>query len=75
MEINTPPSTGPNPDEPIENLIRIFEPFFTTKPKGTGLGLSICYEIVKDHGGKFTIRSRPGKGATFTIWLPAFSEG
>ncbi len=51
---------------------RIFDPFFTTKEvgKGTGLGLSICYGIVVKHGGKINVRSRAGKGATFTIEMP-----
>ena len=52
---------------------RIFEPFFTTKPvgKGTGLGLSISYDIiVKKHGGKLEVNSRPGEGTCFRIELP-----
>jgi len=52
---------------------RIFEPFFTTKPvgKGTGLGLSISYDIiVKKHGGSLDVRSTPGQGTCFRIWLP-----
>lgn len=52
---------------------RIFEPFYTTKPvgKGTGLGLSISYDIVvKKHHGRIDVRSAPGQGSCFRIWLP-----
>ena len=58
---------------PEENLKRILDPFFTTKQDigGTGLGLSISYNIVKNHGGELTIRSRPGEGTTAVVRLPA----
>ncbi|MEP7324407.1 MAG: ATP-binding protein [Gemmatimonadota bacterium] len=62
--------TGPGMPESL--AAQVFEPFFTTKPEGqgTGLGLNICQGIIKEHGGRITLRTAPGQGATFRVELP-----
>lgn len=57
---------------PLDVLPNIFEAFCSTKgSKGTGLGLAVVDKVVKEHGGKVEVESKPGKGTTFTIYLPA----
>lgn len=57
-----------------DNLENIFKRFYRVDPSrkkgGTGLGLAICKWIVEQHEGRIEVESEPGKGSTFTIWLP-----
>jgi signal transduction histidine kinase len=55
---------------PPENINKLFEPLFTTKAKGIGLGLAVSKNLVEANGGKIEVESKPGKGSTFTIFLP-----
>ena len=60
---------------PEENLSKVFDPFFTTKgpEKGTGLGLSTSYGIVKENGGRISIKKTSPGGTTFLIELPLYT--
>ena len=69
--------TDSGPGMPEAIAAHVFEPFFTTKGEGegTGLGLSICQGILKEHGGRITLDTKPGGGAIFTVELPGGSQG
>ncbi|MEA3544278.1 MAG: PAS domain S-box protein [Thermodesulfobacteriota bacterium] len=56
---------------PREIIDKIFDPYFSTKQHGSGLGLAICHSIINKHDGYLTVDSVPGKGTTFTFYLPA----
>lgn len=65
--------TGPGIDPAVRP--RIFEPLFSTKPagerSGTGLGLALVESIARQRGGSVEVESEPGRGAAFTVRLPA----
>jgi signal transduction histidine kinase len=51
---------------------QLFTSFFSTKgSKGTGLGLLVTQKLIEAHHGTISVQSEPGKGTTFTLWLPA----
>jgi len=62
--------SGPGVPEGLRG--EIFEPFVTTYRGrgGTGLGLHLCRQVVDGHDGTLTLRSEPGRGATFVLRLP-----
>jgi signal transduction histidine kinase len=57
-----------------EVLDRIQRPYFTTREGGTGLGVAIARGLIEQHGGRLHFDSRPGKGTTVTIDLPACAK-
>ncbi len=61
---------------PLDLQMKIFDPFFTTKEKGkgSGLGLSMAYNIILQHQGFIELKSEPGKGSEFIIYLPELFE-
>ena len=64
------PGIDPEEHEPI------FERFYRArairlKPiRGSGIGLALCRHIARAHGGDVTVESAPGRGSTFSIWIP-----
>jgi PAS domain S-box-containing protein len=57
---------------PKDILDRIFDPFFTTKKpgEGTGMGLSVVHGIVRKYRGDVKVKSAPGMGTAFEVFLP-----
>ncbi|HET7565927.1 MAG TPA: CHASE3 domain-containing protein [Gemmatimonadaceae bacterium] len=63
-----------------ENLDRIFDPFWQVeharakRVSGTGLGLAVTRQLARLLGGDITVQSTPGRGSTFTVWLPVIAK-
>lgn len=59
---------------PPENMERLFEPLFTTRARGLGLGLAIVRKTMESHGGRVSVASQIGQGATFILHLPVKND-
>ena len=57
-----------------DRIDKLFDLFYSTKNEGTGLGLPIAQRIINTHGGEIKIKSREGKGSTFSILLPLHQD-
>lgn len=59
-----------------QDILRLFQPFVQVEStlsrrfEGTGLGLALVRKLAELHGGAVAVASQPGKGSTFTVWLP-----
>ncbi len=59
---------------------QIFEPFeraddrLSRATEGSGIGLSLVRHVARAHGGRASVASEPGRGAAFTLWIPATEE-
>lgn len=63
------------PGNTKEQLARIFDPYYLLgQEEGNGLGLAVSYSIIKRHNGFIDVKSAPGAGTTFIIYLPAADE-
>jgi heavy metal sensor kinase len=64
---------------PEEEIPHIFDRFYrvdrarSRAQGGAGLGLAICKYIAEAHRGRIEVTSEPGKGSTFSVWLPVLS--
>jgi PAS domain S-box-containing protein len=59
------------PDSIIE---KVFDPYFSTKSEGSGLGLAVVHSIITKHRGRIHVESKPGRGTSFSIFLPAIES-
>jgi len=55
-------------------LNTIFDPFYTTKSDGTGLGLAVSQSLINRLGGQIKVKSEPGSGSTFSIYLKSYAD-